>query len=254
MSRRCRKMFSAAGAFALLVAVSFGGADDASVLPDRFAKAAPRFADLRPAADFKGVAYSADARIVADWMLRNNRHESGPFMVADKTEGVMYAFDRYGVLIAKSAALYGKTRSDSLTEKQAAMSISRVTNADKVTPAGLFRAKGVDTVYGRGVAFAEYAKTRLSVHQVYLGNKAEHRLGRLRSASLADHRVTFGCINVPAEFISQVVVPYFGGESVIAVLPEAQSAGSFFGIGVGETRVVKQHLERGRGPALSRRG
>lgn len=243
MSASCRKVFhaAAAGFFALGIAVHFGSAVRNSVPPPRTANATLQFFDVPLAADFKGASFSADVRIVADWMLRNNKQESGPFIIADKSGGVLYAFDRAGVLLAKSSALYGKTRGDSLTEKQAALPISQVTNADKLTPAGLFRAKGADTVYGKGVVFAEYARTRLTIHQVFLGNKAEGRLGRLHSASMADHRVTFGCINAPAEFISRVVVPYFGGESVIVVLPEMQSAVSFFGIdevGMGETRVA----------------
>lgn len=241
MSPCCRNVFhaTAAGVIALGIAIHFGSADQNSAPPVRAVKTTPQFSAVRLTADFKDATFSADVRIVADWMLRNNKHESGPFIVADKAGGVMYAFDSAGVLIAKSSALYGKTRGDSLTEKQAALSIDQVTNADKVTPAGLFRAKGADTVYGKGVVFAEYARTRLTIHQVFLGNKAEGRQGRMQSASLADHRVTFGCINAPAEFISRVVVPFFGGESVIVVLPEAQSVVSFFGI---EDRVVETQL------------
>ncbi len=250
MSPWCRKVFhaAAAGSFALGIAIHFGSAETVSAPPAKVAKTTLQFSDVRLTADFKDATFTADVRIVADWMLRNNKHESGPFIIADKAGGVMYAFDRAGVLIAKSPALYGKTRSDSLTEKQAAMSISEVTNADKVTPAGLFRAKGADTVYGKGVVFAEYARTRLTIHQVFLGNKAEGRQGRMQSESLADHRVTFGCINAPAEFISRVVVPYFGGESVIAVLPETQSAVSFFGIedGVVEVLIAGNAVGAGR--------
>lgn len=261
MSPCPRKVFHAAvaGALPLGIAIHFGSTDQARVpsvnaVKSTSAKIGLQFSDVRLTADFKDATFSADVRIVADWMLRNNRHESGPFIVADKAGGEMYAFDRSGVLIAKSPALYGKTRSDSLTERQAALPISQVTNADKVTPAGLFRAKGADTVYGKGVVFAEYATTRLTIHQVFLGNKAEGRMARLQSGSLADHRVTFGCINVPAEFISRVVVPFFGGESVLVVLPETQSAGSFFGIEVGETQLAKRYLERWSVLALIRRG
>ncbi len=73
---------------------------------------------------------------------------------------------------------------------------------------------------GRGTVFTAYAMTRISIHQVATRNKVEHRLGRLQSTPLADHRVTFGGINATTELIKTVVVPFYGGDSVIAVLPE----------------------------------
>lgn len=218
-----------AGALAVTVAAYFSPAANVYTLPVPAAKIAQQPAVKRPRADFNGVPAGADARIVADWMVRHNKHRAGPFIIADKAGGVMYAFDGAGVLIAKSPALYGKARGDTLTDAQAAKPIGELSDEDKVTPAGLFYAKGVDTRYGSGVVLAEYARTRISIHQV-VNSGTEGRLRRLYSVSLADHRVTFGCINATADFISRVVVPFFGGESVIAVLPEQQGAVSFFGI------------------------
>ncbi len=218
-----------AGALAVAVATYCSPVVHGYTLPVPSAKTEHQFAGKVHRADFKGVTASADARLVADWMVRTNKNRAGPFIIADKAGGTLYAFDREGLLIAKSPALYGKARGDTLTDAQAAKPIAAVTDADKVTPAGLFYAKGVDTHYGPGVVLAEYAMTRISIHQV-VGSGTERRLGRIQSVSLADHRVTFGCINATADFISQVVVPFFGGESVIAVLPEQQAAQSFFGI------------------------
>jgi hypothetical protein len=211
-----------AGALALAVAVNFSPVAYVHALPVHSTTIAARFAVASTKADFRNVSAGADARTVADWIVRNNKQQYGPFIIADKAGGVMYAFDGNGVLIAKTPALYGKARSDTLTDAQAAKPIGEVTDDDKITPAGLFYAKGVDTKYGRGIVLAEYATTRISIHQVVTGNRNESRLVRLLSTSLADHRVTFGCINVTAEFISAVVVPYFGGDSVIVVMPEGR--------------------------------
>ena len=81
----------------------------------------------------------------------------------------------------------------------------------------------------RGAVLPAYAMTRISVYQVATRNKVEHRLGRRQSTPLADHRVTFGGINTTTELIKTVVVPFFGGDSVIAVLPEGKG-GDFSGL------------------------
>lgn len=219
-----------AGTLVLAVAAYFSPVVQHYALPVQAEKTAQQTAIHRPVADFNGIPASKDARIVADWMVRNNKHHAGPFIIADKAGGALYAFDGTGNLIAKSPALYGKARSDNLTEAQAAKPIGELIDADKVTPAGLFYAKGVNTQYGRGIVLAEYATTRISIHQVVVGSGTGGRLGRLHSLSLDDRRVTFGCINATADFISRVVVPFFGRDSVIAVLPELEGAGSFFGI------------------------
>jgi len=83
---------------------------------------------------------------------------------------------------------------------------------------------------GRGAVLTAYAMTRISVYQVATRNKVEHRLGRLQSTPLADHRVTFGGINATTKLIKTVVVPFFGGDSVIAVMPEGKGVEGFFGI------------------------
>ncbi len=88
--------------------------------------------------------------------------------------------------------------------------------------------------------------TRIFIHQVATRNKVEHCLGRLQSTSLADHRVTFGGINAKAEFISTVVVPFFGGDSVIAVLPEGQEVEGIFGIEDADAVVMAMAMAVGR--------
>jgi hypothetical protein len=105
--------------------------------------------------------------------------------------------------------------------------------------------------------------TRISIHQVATRNKVEHRLGRLQSTPLADHRVTFGGINATTELIKTVVVPFYGRDSVIAVLPEGKGVEGFFGIEDADAVVMAmgrsagggcgaQYLERRR--VLMRRG
>jgi hypothetical protein len=70
---------------------------------------------------------------------------------------------------------------------------------EKVTPAGLFTATPeADPSYGRVWTLNEiHGKDwDIAIHQVYLGFAAEHRDARLHSTNVADHHITFGCINV----------------------------------------------------------
>jgi hypothetical protein len=62
------------------------------------------------------------------------------------------------------------------------------------------------------------------------GTAAEKRAHRLDSATAADNRISYGCINVPAKFYDQVVSPAFTGTNgVVYVLPETRSAREVFG-------------------------
>ena len=61
------------------------------------------------------------------------------------------------------------------------------------------------------------------MHPVVTSNPSEHRLKRIKSQEPADHRITFGCINVPASFYTGVVLTAFsGGAGVVYILPESR--------------------------------
>lgn len=186
------------------------------------------FAGERPEADFKRASASPEVKLAADWFVRNDSHRGLPFMIADKRNGFLYAFDARGTLLAKSPALFGKTRSDVLTDQQAALSMKQATDADRVTPAGLFQSwMREHGSYGKTLVLAEYAQSYFTIHRVYLGNPSENRLQRLLSPTAEDNRISYGCINVPAEFISRVIPTYFSGPSQVIVLPERTDVARF---------------------------
>jgi hypothetical protein len=59
---------------------------------------------------------------------------------------------------------------------------------------------------------------------------SERRLQRLASVLPADHRITYGCINVPVGFFETVLAPLFRHSSgVVYVLPETRAAREVFG-------------------------
>jgi hypothetical protein len=181
----------------------------------------------RARVDMKGVAASADVQLVADWLIRDNRHRGHPFVVADKVNGFIFAFDASGVLLAKAPALFGAARGDVLTEEQANKTIAETLPADMITPAGLFVAEAyLSPSYGKSVRFAGYANSNLLIHRA----PGPKRLKQLQSATASDTRITLGCINAHPDFMEKVLIPNFSGESTVVILPEAQSARSFFAI------------------------
>jgi len=177
--------------------------------------------------DLKGSTAAADVQMVADWMLRENKHRGHPFIVADKVNSVIFAFDANGVLLAKAPALFGAARGDVLTDEQANKTIEAMVPADMITPAGLFVSEAyLSLSYGKSVRFAGYENSNLLVHRA----PGARRLKQLQSLNASNTRITLGCINAHPDFMNKVLIPHFSGESSVVILPETQSAKTFFAI------------------------
>ena len=97
--------------------------------------------------------------------------------------------------------------------------LSDIKPEDRTTPAGRFVAKFGTASGNRKVLWVDYA-TAISLHPVVTRNKKERRLQRLKSPSPEDNRITYGCINVPAEFYAKVVRRLFkDATGVVYILP-----------------------------------
>jgi hypothetical protein len=82
--------------------------------------------------------------------------------------------------------------------------------------------------HGRTVFWVDYA-TAISMHPVITGNRKERRLERIFSPDPEEHRITYGCINVPPGFYQNVVVPTFtGSHPIVYVLPDTRSVDEVF--------------------------
>jgi hypothetical protein len=103
--------------------------------------------------------------------------------------------------------------------------IEATTAAEKITPAGRFSA----TYRNDNLVFAEGAQSSIAMHKVYLGTPSERRQQRLDTASPEDNRVSYGCINVSAAYMKNVVEPTFkdsGG--VMYITPDSQTLNETF--------------------------
>src|SRR5262249_14019652 len=117
-------------------------------------------------ANMKGMTASNDVTLVLDWIMRHNKHRGLPFVVADKVNSALFAFDGHGVLLAKTLGLFGKARGDILTEEQANKTIAETLPEDMITPAGVFPAHPYRSPhYGDSVRFAEFENSNLLIHR-----------------------------------------------------------------------------------------
>jgi len=66
-------------------------------------------------------------------------------------------------------------------------------------------------------------KDSIAMHPVITSDWREQRKKRLNSPSPADNRITYGCINVSADFYDNHIKPLFANSAGIAyVLPESK--------------------------------
>jgi hypothetical protein len=121
------------------------------------------------------------------------------FLMVDKALGEIILFEN-GKPVFSGPVLTGASMGDRVPPKVLSFSGTHPLTLDqKVTPAGRFTVTAeVDPEYGRVWTLNEiHGKDwDFAIHQVYLGFAAEHRDARLHSADIADHHITFGCINV----------------------------------------------------------
>jgi len=178
-------------------------------------------------ADFQGAAVSADARQVADWTIGSDDHAGLPFVIVDKVKARVFVFDGHGILLGAAPALVGLARGDDSAPGVGDRPLAAIAPSERTTPAGRFVASlGHDL--SKEVLWVDYADA-ISLHPVITTNPKEHRLRRLASAEPLDHRISYGCINVPAAFYAEVVSPAFTAtHGVVYILPETRSIAATF--------------------------
>lgn len=195
---------------------------DAMVVPLQPA-IAPRRADLDQ------ERASADAAQFADWVVDSRDNQAMPFMIIDKVNARVLLFDPSGRLQGATAALLGQARGDDSTPGIGERPLSSILPAERTTPAGRFVASLDRDNRGQELLWIDY-NTALALHRVVKGKPSEQRAQRLESATPADNRVSYGCINVPAAFYDRFVSPAFTGTNgIVYILPETRTARDVFG-------------------------
>ncbi len=179
-------------------------------------------------ADFGTAEASRDARTLADRVMRSADHGGVAFAIVDKVAARLFVFAADGKLMGASPVLLGLARGDDSVPDIGTRKMADIRPGERTTPAGRFVSSPGQNLSGEHVVWVDY-DAAVSMHAVRATVAKERRLERLESLDPAQHRISFGCINVPAAFFRQVAEPTFEhGGGVIYVLPETRSIDAQF--------------------------
>lgn len=182
--------------------------------------------DVQPAAasqfkraNFEQEQKSRDAQHVADWVVDAGDNQGMPFVIVDKIGAKVFAFGADGQLRGAAPCLLGLARGDDSIPGIGNMKLSAIRPDDRTTPAGRFVASLGYNYNKKDVLWVDYGLS-LSMHRIIT---TKERLQRMATPTPLDNRISFGCINVPAEFFNKVLSPTFTGtRGIVYILPETR--------------------------------
>ena len=174
-------------------------------------------------------AASAEVKRVARWVVFSGDNRGLPFLLVDKVNAQALVFSPAGRLEGSAPVLLGMARGDRLLAPNSA-TMAVMKPEQRITPAGRFESRLAKDYEGAELLVLDY-EAAISLHPVLTKKPEERRLERLQTATAEDNRISFGCINVPAEFYAKVVSPTFARtRGIVYVLPESESASEIFGL------------------------
>lgn len=221
---------------AILKGLGMGCAVLALVLPghvtstqSRQSAAVSAINQLPRVADFLSEQPSPAVRQMADWVMASRDHQGMPFVIVDKQHVRVFVFQPSGKLSGATPALMGFALGDDSVSGIGEREMSAIQPHERTTPAGRFVSLPGVNSFGEDIVWVDYAAA-VSMHRVRAKEPTERRLERLASATPDDNRISFGCINLPAEFYDAVVKPALGTRrGVVYVLPETRPLQAVFG-------------------------
>ncbi len=215
---------------ALVALVALVAAAWPGLLPSRALRHEAAPAALRKLADFGQTPASADARSVADWVASSQDGGGAPFLLIDKKQALMHVFDATARLVASSPVLLGEAVGDHTVPGIGQRPTELVRPDERTTPAGRFVGERGRNARGEDVVWVDY-DAAVSIHRVIHATVGERRLERLASPTPDDNRISYGCINVPADFYDAHVRPVFARRSaMVYILPDIGSLQQVFGL------------------------
>lgn len=179
-------------------------------------------------ADFQGRAPSPDARYIADWVADARDNAGRPFVIVDKRNAHVYVFDAEARLLGDTPVLLGAAPGDDSVPGIGSKAIEDIPEHERTTPAGRFLAQRGINARNEDVVWVDY-DAAVSMHRVVNTVPAERRLERLASATVADNRISWGCINIPVTFFENQLAPHFRDyRAPVYVLPEVKGLAEVF--------------------------
>ena len=202
----------------MIIGSSFGPALASDALPQQGLKVA----------QFARELASMDARHAADWVVESGNNTGLPFVILDKKEAKVFVFHADGRLRGATPVLIGFAVGDDSAPGIGDKKLSAILPEERTTPAGRFVASLDRNLKGSPILWVDF-DAAISLHPVVTSNAKERRAERLASPSPLDNRISYGCINVPADFFKNVISPAFAGsDGIVYVLPETRSVKLFF--------------------------
>jgi hypothetical protein len=192
------------------------------------ASPAPAEAETRRPA-FRAHHASEDVRRLAGWIAASGDNRDMPFLIVDKREAKVFLFSPNSQILAAAPALLGAAIGDDSADGIGKRRLSAIPFGERTTPAGRFEA-ALGRDLEQDVLWIDYG-IALSLHRVITGSPKDRRPERLASATAHDNRISYGCINVPASFYDEAVLPAFAGTvGIVYILPETRALGTVFAI------------------------
>jgi hypothetical protein len=188
-------------------------------------------------ADFGGQTVASDVHHIADWAVHSRDHKGLPFIIVDKVNAKAAAFDRTGRLIEVTPILLGMGVGDIFPSEVLNMNMLQTRPSQRVTPAGRYFAEEDLDIKGDNVLWVDYDKA-IAIHKIPPKKTKQRRHERMASPNPAQHRITYGCINVPPGFYDRVVHAQFSSKGgIVYVLPDSTPLKAVFkSYDVGERR------------------
>jgi hypothetical protein len=201
-----------------------------------------------PARASAPAAMSGDAGAALARVRLTRDNGAAPFIIVDKRNARMWLFDAHGQARGNSAVLLGRARGDDTVPGIGDKPLARIRVGERTTPAGRFVAEPGRNARGDDIFWVDY-EAAVSMHRVHEVDRGERRLQRLASASVADNRISYGCINVPTAFYDRTLLPLVGGKRpVVYVLPETRPLDTLFKPSTGAL-VARAARPTGKGPS-----
>jgi hypothetical protein len=175
------------------------------------------------------LSASPEVQATAQWIASSKDNRKLPFIIVDKMNAQVYSFTPWAQLKATAPILLGAGVGDKvLVSPDAPM--SAIPPQKRITPAGRYVSKLAIDPHAKKTILSIDPVNLISLHIVAPGTPAQRRAERLLSVTNTDNRVSFGCINVPPAFFTDVVDPDFrAAQGIVYILPETSTAAQLFG-------------------------
>lgn len=171
---------------------------------------------------------SPPAQAALQAIQSRGEHHLGPFIVVDKVAARAWVFDEAARPLGSTPVLLGAAKGDDSVPGIGERPMNQIAEHERTTPAGRFRLEPGRNHKGEDIFWVDY-DAAVSLHRMRTADPVQRRAQRMASPDVSDNRISWGCINAPADFYDAVIRPTFAnGRGAIYVLPETRPLSTLF--------------------------